>query len=283
MSETNEKTVSILGGDMAEHTLILGASGTAGAAVFRQLSRCGDWKITGTYCSAKPADASSMLRFSLEPPDGICRVLEAVRPDLVVSALRGDFEKQLAAHAQIAAYLRANRGKIIYLSTVNVFDALWERPHFETDARASGSAYGQFKIQCEDLLRNRLGSRAVILRLPFVWGKHSPRMQAVRAGCEAGQLEVYAGFSSNHAADAQIAGWVQWIIQEDKEGIFHVGTSDVVPYQAFLERLAAAAGLKQPQWIPRESPGVAAVLSSRTDLPDSLKWDSGRLVQYLCC
>lgn len=223
-----------------------------------------------------------MVRFSLEQPASICSLLETVRPALVVSALRGDFEKQLAAHALAADYLRERGGKMIYLSTANVFDAHMERPHYETDTRASVSAYGQFKIQCEDLLQSRLGGRASILRLPFIWGKRSPRMQAVRAGCEAGELEVYTGFSSNHAADEQVAAWVCWIIQEDRGGIFHVGTSDVVPYPAFVERLIASAGLERPRLVPQASPGVMAVLSSRTDLPPSLLWDSGRLVRFLC-
>ena len=266
---------------MGKNILVLGASGTAGSAIFRRLSRCAGWAVTGTCCMARP-EGRAMVRFSLEQPASICSLLETVRPALVVSALRGDFEKQLAAHALAADYLREHGGKIIYLSTANVFDAHMERPHYETDPRASASTYGQFKIQCEDLLQSRLGSRAVILRLPFVWGKHSPRMQAVQAGCRAGELEVYTGLSSNHAADVQIAEWVEWIIREDQGGVFHVGTTDVVPYQAFLERIIAAAGMKPPRLVQQESPGILAVLSSRTDLPASLSWDSGQLVRCLC-
>ena len=93
---------------------------------------------------------------------------------------------------------------------------------------------------------------------------------------------MYTGLSSNHAADVQIAEWVEWIIREDQGGVFHVGTTDVVPYQVFLERLIAAAGMKPPRLVQQESPGILAVLSSRTDLPASLSWDSGQLVRCLC-
>ena len=48
---------------------------------------------------------------------------------------------------------------MIYLSTANVFDGSLGEPHYEGDARVSDSDYGRFKIQCEDLLQNRMGKR----------------------------------------------------------------------------------------------------------------------------
>ncbi len=83
---------------------------------------------------------------------------------------------------------------LIYLSSVNVFDDVLDRPHYEGDVRAYRNGYGQFKIRCEDLLRERLGDRAIILRTPFVWGRGSPRVREIAAGCKAGQLHVYKTF-----------------------------------------------------------------------------------------
>lgn len=265
-----------------KHVLILGASGTVGSTVFRQLSNDENLKLTGTYYSTMPEDTASMIRFSIESPNEIWSVLEQVRPDIVISALRGDFEKQLAVHENIAEYLMVNNGKMIFLSTANVFDGNCERPHYEEDMRISDSSYGKFKIQCEDLLRNRMGDRAVVLRIPFVWGKDSPRIQAVRAGCEKGLLEVYTDFFSNHVSDIQIAQMIRWIIQEEKEGIFHIGTSDVMCYQDFIGQLIRAMGMKKPEFILQRVPGVMAVLSNRNDIPDQLKWNSEMLIQYLC-
>lgn len=255
----------------------MGATGTVGTAIYRQLSQEKDWEIRGTYCSSKQKD-SSMLRFSVETPDKIHSLLGQVRPDLVISSLRGNFDRQLTVHENIAGYLSANGGKIIFISTANVFDGDCKKPHYENDPTNSDSEYGRFKIQCEDLLRERLGSRAVIIRIPFVWGKNSPRIQEIRKGCEKGELEVYTDFFSNHAADLQIAQIVRWIIMEDKEGIFHVGTSDVIEYQEFIQKLICAMGEKEPCFVCQKEPGVMAVLNSRDDLPDSLKWDSERLI-----
>ena len=171
---------------------------------------------------------------------------------------------------------------MIFLSTVNVFDGSMDRPHYEEDPREPASGYGGFKMQCEDLLRERLNRQAVILRLPFVWGRNSPRMQAVSAGCAAGQLEVY-DIQSNHASDLQAAELIEWIILEDQSGTFHVGTQDVIDYRQFIERLIAAMGAKKPRFVQGEAHGVMAALNSRTDLPHrTLSWDSERLIQYLC-
>lgn len=266
---------------MQKRILILGATGTVGASIHRQLSSCNNLEIWGTYCSRGQSNSSSMIRFSVENPDKIRPVLQKVRPDIVISSLRGDFDRQLTVHKIIADYLSANHGKIIYISTANVFDGSCEKPHYEDDTRNSDSDYGQFKIQCEDLLKKRLESSAVILRIPFVWGKNSPRVQEIKTGCEKGELTVYTDFFSNHVADLQIAQMVQWIIEKDKEGTFHVGTSHMTNYFEFVVQLIYAMGEKEPCFVCQKEPGVMAVLSSRKDIPDSFHWDSEKLIAYL--
>lgn len=262
--------------------LLLGASGTVGSAIFDHLSRDKGLKVTGTCFSSAHKNSPDMLRFCVECPDDIRPILERVRPDVVISSLRGDYNGQLSTHENIAKYLMTNNGKMIYLSTANVFDGKLDRPHYETDTRISDSDYGQFKIQCEDLLLSQMDNRVVILRLPFVWGRNSPRMQAVKDGCKSGQVNVYTNFFSNHASDLQIARIIRWIISENKEGIFHIGTSDVVSYPSFIKQLIAAAGMNPPQYIFQENPGTMAVLSSRDDIPDTFRFGSQDLIQYLC-
>lgn len=266
---------------MTKNVLILGASGTVGSAVFRELSRCDELKVTGTFFRAGVRQDASMLRFSLEFSEKMISILNRLCPDIVISCLCGDFERQLYFHGLLADWLVKNHGKIIYISTGNVFDGSLERAHYEKEERMSVSDYGRFKIRCEDLLRGKLKDRAVLLRLPFVWGQDSPRLRAVKMGCEAGRLEVYRGLRSNHVADLQIAGLIAWIIREEQEGIFHVGTSDVTDYKDFMERLVESLGLDPPEYVPEDAPGVMAVLSSRREIPERLCWDSGRLIRYL--
>ena len=267
---------------MIKNILLLGASGTVGTAVFKLFSCNKNFNTVGTYFSAVQGKTSSFIHFSVEFPNDICSILKQVRPDIVISSLRGDFDKQLITHENIAKYLTANGGRLIYLSTANVFDGSLDQPHYEDDAQISNSDYGQFKIQCEALLQNRMGNRAILLRLPFVWGRNSPRLREVKAGCEIGKLGVYTDFFGNHVSDMQIAQTIQWIIKENKDGVFHVGTSDVISYQCFIEQLIAAMGMKLPEFIFQKNPGVMAVLSNRKDIPDELKWTTRKLIQYLC-
>lgn len=265
-----------------KNILILGASGTIGSALFKQLSCRKDYKVVGTYFSSLQEDHSSMMRFCLENPDDINSVLKYVQPDIVISSIRGDFEKQLIAHEITAKYLTKNNGRLLYISTANVFDGSCDKPHFETDSPISDSDYGKFKIECEELLTNQMGDRAVLLRIPFVWGKNSPRIQALKAGCDIGKLDIYADFFSNHVSDMQIVDFIQWIIDKEKGGIFHIGTSDVISYQSFIERLISTMELKKPEFVSKESSGIMAVLSNRKDVPDGLQWDSEKLIRYLC-
>lgn len=267
---------------MIQNVLILGASGAVGSLLFARLSRCADLRVFGTYHSRPPGHSASFLPFSVKCPEDILPILEQIRPQVVISALRGDFEGQLAAHAFLARYLAQHGGRLLYLSTSNVFDGQLDRPHCEADVPVPQSDYGRFKSRCEALLQAHLGQQAVLLRLPFVWGKSSPRMQAVRAGCRAGQLEIYAELWCNHAADLQVADWVQWVMQANKTGIFHIGTDEVQLYSVFIQELISAAQLPMPRFIPQSAPGIRALASSRTDIPDRLKWNSARLIRYLC-
>lgn len=267
---------------MIQNVLILGASGTVGSLLFAQLSRCADLRLFGTYHSTPPDSHISFFPFVVECPEDILPILEQVRPQIVISALRGDFEGQLTAHLLLARYLAQHGGKLLYLSTSNVFDGQLDQPHYETDAPVPQSDYGQFKSRCEALLQAHLGQQAVLLRLPFVWGKSSPRMQAVQTGCRAGQLEIYAGLWCNHAADLQVADWVQWVIQADKTGIFHIGTDEVQLYSAFIQELISAAQLPMPRFIPQSAPCIRALASSRADIPSRLKWNIAQLIRYLC-
>lgn len=267
---------------MVKNILVLGASGTVGAAVFKLFSRDKNFNTVGTYFSSAQGEASPFIQFSVEFPNDIFSILKQVRPDVVISSLRGDFDKQLTTHANIANYLMSNSGRLIYLSSANVFDGSWDQPHYENDTQISNSDYGQFKIQCEALLRNQMGDRAILLRLPFVWGRNSPRLREVKTRCKIGKLGVYTDFYCNHVSDIQIVQMIQWIIKEDKGGIFHVGTSDVISYQYFIEQLIATMGMKQPEFVFQKTSKTMAVLSNRKDVPDELKWTTGELLQYLC-
>ncbi|MCI8699294.1 MAG: sugar nucleotide-binding protein [Oscillospiraceae bacterium] len=254
--------------------LVLGASGLAGSAVMKALQKAGH-SVSGTYRTApKGGGDPALLHFDLDEPRSIVPLLEQDGPDAVVSCLRGNFARQLEAHRLSADLLRRKHGKLVFLSTANVFDGDLSRPHYEKDAPCSDSGYGQFKIACERLLQEHLGEGCVILRPPEIWGADCPRLRALtKSALEGSPVQTYENLSVNYTMDTQIARWVSFILEHDLQGVFHVGTRDTSGYTAFLDRLAQGSGLPRPRYQVEHSgtPAYQAVLPGRPEIPPRLQ------------
>ena len=227
--------------------LVLGAGGLAGSAIMRALQAEGH-TLSGTCRAPAGHDGSTaMFRLDLSEPQSIVPLLEQVRPDAVVSCLRGNFNCQLEAHGLMADALRRQNGVLVYLSSANVFDGDLSRPHYEGDAPCSDSTYGQFKIACERLLQDRLEQNCVILRPPEIWGRSCPRLHTLLEHTRAGRpIQTYENLSVNYTTDTQLAQWTAFILAHGLRGVFHVGTRDTYDYTAFLDQLAE--GLEAAAW-----------------------------------
>lgn len=154
--------------------LILGASGYAGSCIKKALEKEYQ-EVFGTYQNQMKAGRFSgdfsMYHYTLGNQGELESLLQKTDPDVAVSCLRGDFGKQEEAHKVLGEFLAGKEnGRILYLSSANVFDGDLRKPHLETDLPKAESSYGQFKIACEELLAGQLGERAVILRIPEIWG-----------------------------------------------------------------------------------------------------------------
>lgn len=265
------------------NVLILGASGLAGSAITKALQA--GYSVSGT-CRTPREDGGTpaLLHFDLDEPQSIVPLLENTRPDAVISCLRGDFTRQLEAHRLLADVLHQHSGKLIYLSTANVFDGDLSRPHYEGDALCSDSTYGQFKIACEQLLQARLGKNCVILRPPEVWGRDCPRLRVlVKSIREGTPLQTYENLSVNYTTDTQIAQWVSFILAHDLRGVFHVGTQDTSDYTEFLNRLAEQLRLSRPVYTVARNEAAAyqAVLPGRGEIPEELQLSVRGVLRYL--
>lgn len=266
------------------NVLVLGASGLAGSAIMRALRSSGHCVSGACRTPWDHHGDPSMLHFDLSEPQSITPLLARVRPDAVVSCLRGDFTRQLEAHRLAADFLRRHNGILLYLSTANVFDGSLSQPHYEGDALLSDSSYGQFKIACEQLLRDHLSENCIILRPPEIWGANSPRLRALVKNVRAGiPVQTYENLSVNYTTDVQIARWTVFILEHNLRGVFHVGTRDTSDYTAFLDRLAQQLGLPRPSYsIERcEIPYYQAVLPGRGEIPEELHLSVGAVLNYL--
>ncbi|MDP4193197.1 MAG: hypothetical protein Q8858_16650 [Bacteroidota bacterium] len=65
-------------------------------------------------------------------------------------------DQQLSVHIKAAEYLKENRGSLYFFSTTNVFDNDLSKPHYEDDLPNFHTDYGQYKIECENKMKEIL-------------------------------------------------------------------------------------------------------------------------------
>ena len=265
--------------------LILGGSGLVGTAILNEMNRYEEFELYATYFK-NPVKPRVTAGFKLNSDDlsGIGVLLDAVKPQIIISCLRGDFGKQLLLHIKIAEYLKKAGGFLYFFSTANVFDRDFSRPHYEDDAPDSQTDYGQYKIACENKMTELLHGNVCILRIPQVWGKDSPRMKellnALRGGKE---ITVYPRLFHNTITDVMIAGKLCYIIRNHLTGILHLAPDDIVNYKDFYRELIAGLGFSTASIVEDfEEKGCFALLSKRDhEFPEELRSTNQSVIDYL--
>jgi dTDP-4-dehydrorhamnose reductase len=274
------------GGYALKKILILGASGLVGKALLEELSKDTDYEVFGTYLS----NGSSMpmgRSFTLEIGDipRFNNIIESIRPDIIVSCLRGDYEKQLQIHSYSASYLKEYGGRMYFCSTANVFDADTDKPHYENDLPKSESEYGIYKIQCEKEMKEILGDSLVILRLPLMWGKSCRRLSEMMDNIKHDrEIEAYSNLYLTNNTDVMLAKQVHFIIQKGLTGIFNPASADAVPQGEFFRKLLDSLGLKHAKIKEERLPVekyFLALLPGRADLPEELSITNDEIIEYL--
>ncbi len=265
--------------------LVMGASGFIGGEIKSALENSYD--VYGTYYTenGRFCGDGSMLRMDISKPESIEKALLKSKADVVISSLRGDFPQQAAAHRVAAEYLKASGGRLIYISSLNVFDDIEKRrkPNYEDDAPKAQSAYGKHKIECEELTRGILGENAITIRIPPVYARDCPRLKALADTRPPVRVCEYTGIEMNYTTTGQIAAYIGHIIKNELTGVFHVGTSDTRDYYRFQLDLIKALGIPEPLFevIREKEKTVQAVLTGRKDIPDSLKMTVDELIMSL--
>jgi dTDP-4-dehydrorhamnose reductase len=265
--------------------LILGESGYAGQAIAQKLDE--NYEIYGTYNTQTNlyCNNDKMYRLELGNTDTIKSILDNIQPQIVISCLRGDFQLQLDVHSLIANYLTdKNDGRIIYISTANVFDAKSKEPHYELNKTASKTDYGNFKIKCEQMLQDKLGDKCIVIRVPQIWGKDCPRiLKLIEDTKKSIPIITYPNVYANYTSNIQIAEWIEYIIKKDLRGIFHIGTQDTYDYMQFQLELSRALGLNEPVFEKEliTEKCFQAVLPGRMEIPDNLQMKVIDLLKYL--
>ena len=226
--------------------LILGASGFIGNAIYKEL--CSYFDTYGTYCS-NPLfrENQQFFRYDLREDD-IFRVLEQVKPHFIISALRGDFSAQVMAHQHILEYItRRKNCKLYFVSSANVFDAYSKYPSYEMDKTLSEGIYGRLKIKIENMMMRLPKEKTAILRVPMVFGNTSPRIKDIKTQlAQEEPIEVFPNLIINVTNDDRLTQQIHYLINQDKSGIYHLGSVDLVQHEEFIKEVIKRLGNFHP-------------------------------------
>lgn len=225
--------------------LILGASGFVGNAIYKEL--CSYFDTYGTYYSNKSfATNKQFFRYDLEEDD-IFHILEQVRPDIVISSLRGNFPAQIQAHQHLMEYLTKTKARLYFISSANVFDAYSKFPSYEYDKTLSVSVYGRLKIKIENMMMRLPKKKMAILRVPMVFGNSSPRIKEIKENIENNEpIEVFPNLIINVTNDDRLTQQIHYLINRNKTGIYHLGSSDLIQHEEFIKEVIEHLGNYHP-------------------------------------
>lgn len=265
--------------------LVLGGSGLVGESIINEMNRCDEFQVYATYFQNPILlNKDRSFKLNIEDLDGINSILNNIKPQSVVSCLRGDYNKQLILHTEIASYLKESGGRLYFFSTTNIFDNDFSRPHNEDDLPNSQTNYGQYKIECENKMIEILHDNACILRLPQVWGKNSPRIRKLLNSLNSNkEIIVYPKLFHNTNTDVMIARQLCHIIDNNLKGIFHLVSEDVVNHKDFYYELITRLGFNNAKLEENfEEEGFFALVSKRNDeFPKHLRLTNKSVINYL--
>jgi len=261
--------------DVGKKILILGGSGFIGNAIYKEL--CNYFDTYGTYFTARKSFKNNKQFFSYDmQEDDIFSLLEKVKPDFIISALRGNFAAQIQAHQHITEYIIKNNCKLYFISSANVFDAYSKYPSYENDKTLSESVYGRLKIRIENMLLRLPKNKMAILRVPMVFGNSSPRIKEMKKFIlENEPVEVFPNLVLNVTNDDKLTQQIHYLINRNKSGIFHLGSQDLVHHEDFTKEIIDRIGNFNPIYkrvFTTNEERYLAVLPKDNKLPRNLQF-----------
>tara|TARA_R110000868_G_scaffold130938_4_gene340890 strand:- start:245 stop:1072 length:828 start_codon:yes stop_codon:yes gene_type:complete len=263
--------------------LILGGSGFIGNAIYKEL--CNYFDTYGTYCHAANSFSSNrqFVHYNLEEDD-IVEILQSVKPQLIISALRGNFASLIIAHEHILEYVTKQDCKIYFISSANVFDAYTKYPSYEMDKTLSESIYGRLKIRIENMLLKLPKEKMAILRVPMVFGNSSPRIRDMKkAIIENEPIEVFPNLILNVTNDDKITQQIHYLINRNKTGIYHLGSNDLTHHEDFIKEVLERVGSFNPilkRVYTTNEDRYLAVLPKTNKLPKNLQFTYQDIIDH---
>lgn len=260
--------------------MILGGTGLIGKAIAKRLEDKYEIIIVSGH-----RQVDQGYTCPVEDTERLLDILNRDDPDVVISSLRGEFDAQLKYHDQLGRWLKEHGKRMIYISTLNVFDKDTSKPVDETSLAEPESEYGIFKLQCEKMLMKHLGDNLAIIRPAAVWARDCKRMVQLR-DCSANgkELKTYPGLMFTITLADQLGEYVDYILENNLSGIFHVGSEDMVDYNGFEMMVCDRLNIPYPKFevIEVEQPAYQAFLPTVRDIPSGMRRTIADILDSIC-
>ncbi|UYO05147.1 dTDP-4-dehydrorhamnose reductase [Paenibacillus sp. PSB04] len=278
--------------------LVTGASGQLGKDVVALFQQKGH-EVMG--CSRSELDITNLEQCQ--------QIINEFQPDSIihcaaytaVDAAETDVDEAYRANAvgtrNVAVAAEKAGAKMVYISTDYVFNGRSEVPYQEYDNTDPKSVYGKSK-RAGEVLTQSLSSRYFIVRTSWVYGLHGNNFvkTMLRLGQEKPQLQVVHDQKGSPTYTADLARFLEELVQTEKYGVYHASNSGDCTWFEFTQAIfeeAKELGFmikaqvesctteQFPRPAPRPANSVMDHLSIRTNgLTDFRPWREG-LVDFL--
>jgi dTDP-4-dehydrorhamnose reductase len=122
-----------------------------------------------------------------------------------------------------------------------------------------------------------------IIRLPMVLGAKSPRIEEIKLNIkEKKPIEVFPNLVINVTTDDKLTQQIHYIINRNKTGIYHLGSTDLVHHDDFIKDVISCMGEYKPvykQVFTTNDERYLAVLPKHNLLPKNLQIESHDVVK----
>lgn len=255
--------------------LLTGRTGQVGSELQRTLAPLGEVVAVGR------------AELDLADSAAITRLVDAIRPDLIVNAAaytavdKAETEPDLAmqingtAPGAFAVAAERHGALLVHYSTDYIFDGGKGAPYVEDDAPHALGVYGRTKLEGE-LRIGASGCRRLIMRTAWVYGDGGNFVRAILRQADAGKpLRVVNDQFGAPTWARDIADVTTRLLGQGAEGVFHVSAAGMASwYDVALEILRMTGRPNEVQ------PVSTAQYGARAPRPRYSVLDNGKLSSH---
>lgn len=244
--------------------LLLGGTGQVGSELYPLLAKMGELTAFGRR------------EVDLADPDCILRVLEEVRPNLIVNAAaftmvdlaetQSDLAEAVNAHAPaVLAEGAKNMGAVlVHYSTDYVFGGDKSTPYNESDETNPINTYGKTKLAGEQAIRDS-GASHLILRTSWVYGTRGKNflLTILRLAAQKEEISVVAdqigaptwsrmlALGTSHILSTIVSRKGGLSAGAEFSGVYHLTADGQASWHKFAQAIVdeCSASRKRPPWL----------------------------------